>query len=431
MGEGLVALAVCLPESTDEVSKIMKICHEHDQTVVVYGGLTNLVGSTEVAKDDLVISMERLDSIEELDEQSRTVIVQAGVVLEEIHSVCEKSDLLFPLNFGAKGTAQIGGIISTNAGGLRVFRFGMTRNLVLGLEVVLSDGTIISSMKKVIKDNSGYDLKQLFIGSEGTLGIVTKAILKLSEKPKSRVSAYAGINNYKNVVDFLRFMDSGMSGILSGYELLWGTTYQSMTSPPTMAKPPLEFGYEYYVLVEGLGSNQTKDNEKFEKLLADALESGLIEDAVIANTASDMEWFWKIREDVHAIVSQCTFDQHFDISMPIANIGFVVDEMIAELKKVKGVDHIFIFGHVADGNIHFIIGKDSEELLLKNRINDIIYAPLKSLGGSVSAEHGIGVHKKEYLKNCRSEEEIELMKLLKRSLDPKLILNRGKILDLG
>lgn len=428
MDEGLQAKALVIPQDTKDLSMIMRICHMHDQPVVVHGGLTNLVGSTESTTDDLVISTERFNKVIEVDPGSRTITVEAGVILEHIHEAVAEVDMLFPLNFGAKGSARIGGIISTNAGGLRVFRYGMTRNLVLGLEVVLADGTVINSMKKIIKDNSAYDLKQLFIGSEGTLGIITKAVLRLVEQPTSRTSAFVAFNEYDRVVSFLKYMDAGMAGTLSGYELIWGDSYKCMTSPPSLAKPPIMHGYKYYVLLEGLGSNIDQDQNRLEQLLTDAMDKDIILDASIAYTQSDLNWFWRIREDVHALVSQCTLDQHFDISLPIPEIGKVIDSMSSRLSHVEGIEHIFPFGHVADGNVHFIIGKEHDHESLTDQINDIIYGPLQGLGGSVSAEHGIGVHKKKYLSLCRTAEEIALMQSMKHALDPKNILNRGKVL---
>jgi len=306
------------PRSTEEVSAAMKICHQYNQPVSLFGGLTNLTGATEVSKEEVVISLEKLNKIIDVDEQARTMTVESGVILERIQQTAKDKELLFPLNFGAKGSAQIGGVISTNAGGLRVLRFGMTRHLVLGLEVVLADGTILTSLKKIIKDNAGYDLKQLFIGSEGTLGIVTKAVLRLHELPKSRVSAFIGVNGYDKVTELLKYMDKGFAGLLSGFELIWQGCYRAMTAPNTTANQPLPPDYEYYVLVEGLGSDQEKDQAKLESLLEHALESEMIEDAVMAYTESDMTWFWTIREDVHAFVSKYEHQQHFDISMPIA-----------------------------------------------------------------------------------------------------------------
>jgi len=430
MDKPLQAIAVILPGSTLELSEILKLCYRIGQTVVVHGGLTNLVGSTKSTQSDLVISMERFNEIEEIDQASRTVTVQAGVILENVHRAVEEFDLLFPLNFGAKGSAQIGGILSTNAGGLRVFKYGMTRQLVLGLEAVKADGKIVSSMKKIIKDNSAYDIKQLFIGSEGTLGIITKAILKLIEKPRSRNSALVGISEYRRVVDFLKYMDGGLAGNLSGFELMWPNYYHGATSPPSQYGPPLLGKYVFYVLIESLGSDQEQDKAKLGKLLEGALEAELIKDAVMAHSESDLNWFWTIREDVHVIKSKVTIDHHFDVSLPIPLIGDYVEKTSQELMKLDGVEQVYQFGHIADGNIHFIVGKVDHSAELRESINQIVYGPLKDIGGSVSAEHGIGEDKKAYLSMCRSKEEIELMRSIKRSLDPKNILNRGKVFDL-
>lgn len=430
MNDGLSAKALVIPNNTEEVSQIMKLAYEHHQKVIVYGGLTNLVGSTETEGDEIVISMEKMNAIEEIDTESRTMTVQAGVILQNVQELADRNDLLFPLNFGAKGSAQMGGIISTNAGGLRVFRFGMTRNLVLGLEVVLADGSVISSLKKIIKDNSAYDLKQIFIGSEGTLGIITRAVLKLVEKPLSRVSAFVGIKDYKKVVSLYKYLDKGLAGKLSAYELMWPETYKACTAEKTGQGPPLTQYHKYYVLVELMGSDQTQDHQALQALIEKALMDGQIEDAVLSHTESDLDWFWKIREDVHAFVSLCKVDQHFDISMPMPEIGDYVDSVSKKLRENKDVEWVFPFGHVADGNVHFVVGKlnDSEELTLW--VNDVVYNPLKDLMGSVSAEHGIGLHKKKYLVLCRTPEEIELMKRLKKSLDPRGLLNRSKVLDL-
>lgn len=429
MDKPLNAKAIALPRTTEEVATVLKACHAQNQSVIVYGGLTNLVGSTETTGEEVIISMERMTTIEEVDEQSRTMTVQAGVLIENIQNAAKEKDLLFPLNFGAKGTAQIGGAISTNAGGLQVFRFGMTRNLVLGLEVVLADGTIISSMKKIIKDNSGYDLKQLFIGSEGTLGVITKAVVKLVEAPKSRNSAFVAFENYEKVIAFLKYMDSGLAGTLSGFEVIWNNTYQAMTSPPADVKPPLPYDYNYYVLLETLGSNQALDQQKLQVLLETALEKNMIMDAAMAHTESDLNWFWQIREDVHVLVSQCNNDQHFDISLPIPMIGDIAGQIRDKVNALPEVERVYTFGHIADGNIHFIVGKSEESAALIKKINDIVYLPLQAIGGSVSAEHGIGLHKKNYLPICRTPAELQLMKSLKQMMDPKGILNPGKIIS--
>lgn len=429
MEEPLRAMAIVLPKTTQEVALIMKICNELSQSVIVFGGRTNLVGSTETLGNEIIISMEKMNHIEEVDPLSRTITAQAGVILENLHAAADNENMFFPLNFGAKGSAQLGGIIANNAGGLQVFKFGMTRNLILGLEVVLADGTIISGLKKIIKDNSAFDLKQLFIGSEGLLGIVTKVVFKLIEAPKSRTSAFVGINDYPHVMRFLKFMDKELAGNLSSFELIWENCYKTMTGPQNDINPPIPYGYKYYVLLEALGVDQIKDQARLQFLLEKAFEEKLIVDAAIADGSSDMNWFWTIREDVHQLKTVCTHDHHFDISIPIPEIGKYVDNTVKELMNIEGVDNVFAFGHVADGNIHFIVDKQNISPSLKKEIDLVVYTPIKELGGSVSAEHGIGVHKKAYLGLCRTPEEIALMKVLKKTLDPKGILNPGKVLS--
>ena len=259
MDEPLKAMAMVMPKNTNEVSEIMKICFKNNQEVIIHGGLTNLVGGTESKRDQLVISLEKMNEIEEIDQKSRTVTVQSGVILENLINTVSEKDLLLPLNFGAKGSAHIGGAISTNAGGLRVLKYGMVRQMILGLEVVLPDGRIVSSLKKIIKDNSGYDLKQFFIGSEGTLGIVTKAVLKLIEAPSTRHSAILGVNDYESVIDLLKTLEKGLGGTLSAFELMWGNTYRTMIEKSTSLISPIDQNYDYYVFVETLGSNKNQD----------------------------------------------------------------------------------------------------------------------------------------------------------------------------
>ncbi|PRP65785.1 FAD-binding oxidoreductase [Nonlabens agnitus] len=429
MNESLKAMCLLLPESTEEVSKILKICHQHDQPVVVHGGLTNLVGGTESKGHEVVISLERMNAIEEIDESSRTATVQSGVILEHLHQSVEKKGLLFPLNFGARGSAQIGGIISSNAGGLRVLKYGMTRQLVLGIEAVMADGTIINSMKKIIKDNSGYDLKQLFIGSEGTLGIVSRAVLRLQEAPSSRNAAYLAVNDYESVVTLLKYFDQGLAGKLSGFELIWKNTYEQMTATSEAVRPPLQYDYEFYILVETLGSQPKTDQAEFQEMLENAIINEMALDAVMAQSPSDVDWFFRIREDVNNLTDFMTHDQHFDISMPVALIGSYIQSCYDRLEHIEGIEQIYAFGHVADGNIHFMIGKENQSDALRLKINDVIYGGLEAIGGSVSAEHGIGIDKKAYLKISRTAQEIQLMKTLKLAIDPKGILNPNRIFD--
>ena len=426
----LQALAVVFPTSTEELSTIMKLCNQEKQEVVVHGGLTNLVGATQTEKKQLVISLDKMNQIEEIDEKSRTITVQAGVILENAIDAVADKNLFLPLSFGAKGSAQIGGVVATNAGGLRVFRYGMTRQMVLGLEAVLPDGTIISSLKKIIKDNSGYDLKQLFIGAEGTLGIITKVVFRLQEKPQSRSSAIVGIKDYERVIQMLKHMEKGLAGTLTGFELMWQRTYNAMTQSPSSYAAPLPNHYRYYVFIESLGSDTSNDFNRLETLIGEALELEIVEDGVLAQSERELQSIWKIREDVSVLADQAQYDQHFDISLPIPVIGEEVDRAIEKLETLTFVEKIFPFGHVADGNIHFIIGKKENSPEIIEAINAIVYAELAKHKGSVSAEHGIGLDKKAYLSTSRTESEIALMRLLKLSLDPYGILNPGRIISL-
>ena len=423
----LESICLLLPKNTNEISSILKICHDNNQEVIVHGGLTNLVGSTISNNNQVVISLEKMNKILEVDDLGKTLTCEAGAIIEDLINKAKEKDLLLPLNFGARGSAQIGGAISTNAGGLRVFKYGMTRTLVLGIEVVLPDGTIISSLKKLMKDNTGYDLKQFFIGSEGTLGIVTKAVLRLYQLPKTRYTALAAINNYSKVLELLRFMENKISKNLTGFEMLWNKTYTQMVSDKTVYKKYLPDNYKYYVFIEFMGVDFDSDYNFFENAVMDSLNIGIIEDAVIGKDEKEQLNIWGIREDVAVLAEEKDFDQHFDISIPVDLIGDVIDQIIEKLESIDGVKTIFPFGHIADGNIHFIIGKDSDDEDLKSAINDVIYNATEKINGSISAEHGIGLDKKKYLVKSRSEDEINLMRLIKKSIDPKNILNPGRV----
>ena len=423
----LESICLLLPKNSDQVSSILKICNSNNQEVIIHGGLTNLVGSTKSNKSQVVLSLEKMNSIIEIDEKGKTLTCESGVIIEDIINAARTKNLLLPLNFGARGSAQIGGAVSTNAGGLRVFKYGMTRNLVLGLEAVLPDGTIISSLKKLMKDNSGYDLKQFFIGSEGTLGIVTKVVLRLYQHPKTRYTALAVTNDYEKVLNLLNFMEEKISKNLTAFELLWNDTYKQMVSDKTIYNKYVPDNYKYYVFIEYMGGDFDNDYNTFEKVVIESIDKGIVEDAVVGRDEKEQLNIWGIREDVAVLAEEKKFDQQFDISIPVAQIGEVIDKTIEELKDCKGVKTIFPFGHVADGNIHFIIGKDSDDDNLKSKINDIIYTNTEAVEGSISAEHGIGIDKKQYLIKSRSRDEIELMKIIKKSIDPKNILNPGRV----
>ena len=419
-------IALVRPKSTEEVAQILRICHQAGQPIVPHGGLTGLVDATQSNQQELALSLERMNTIEEIDVQSRTMTVQAGVPLQTVQEKADEAGMLFPLDLGARGTATIGGNVSTNAGGNRVIRYGMMRDQVLGLEVVLADGTIISSMNKILKNNTGYDLKQLFIGSEGTLGVVTRLVLRMRPLPVSQEMALLAIDDFTRVTEFLNHIDSALGGTLSAYEVLWQDYYQLVTQPPAEGRAPLPDNYQYYVLLEALGGSITADQERFVTALTEALEQELIADAVIAQNQGERDALWAIRDDVGQVAQNAPIFA-FDISVSLNHMESYVEELKASLTE-RWPDHsCMIFGHLGDGNLHIIVGNGDSSIEAKKAIDETVYAGLPARGGSVSAEHGIGLQKREYLSWSRNSDEINLMKMLKQSLDPKDILNPGKI----
>jgi FAD/FMN-containing dehydrogenase len=424
----LVAKGVILPRNTKEVSEILALCYAHNVELVVHGGLTNLVGGTQTAPNQWVVSLEKMNAIEEIDEATKSITAQGGAVLEQLIDATSEKGLFLPLQFGAKGSAQIGGVVSTNAGGMRVFRYGMTREMVLGLEVVLPNGTVISSLKKIIKDNSGYDLKQLFIGAEGTLGIITKVCLRLYELPTSRYAALVGVQSFEDVVSLLRHMDRELSGNLSAYELMWKESYQVATNAALdSGTPQMSQDYPYYVFIESLGNDSISDYTTFENAIADAAEKGFICDAVLAQSKREVESLMHIRENTHALRQPFAHTQHFDISLPIGVMDVDISRIVTELEKMSIVEAVLPFGHIADGNIHLVVGKTENDEEHAKNIEAIVYRNLKKYLGSVSAEHGIGFYKKAHLETSKTPEEIALMKTLKKAIDPKNLLNPGRI----
>ncbi len=423
----LKAQALVRPKDTAEVSKLLRWCHDNDMAVVTQGGLTGLVHGADASPAEVILSMERMRAIENIDAGQRTATVQAGVVLQTLQEAVEERELSFPLDLGARGTATLGGNAAANAGGNRVIRYGMTRDMILGLEVVLADGTIVSSMNHLIKNNAGYDLKQMFIGSEGTLGVITRLVLRLREKPRSQDVALVAAPSFEAVAKLLKHMDKSLGGSLSAFEVMWQSFYRLVTSPPAKGKPPLGQEHPYYVLIECLGANAKLDSERFGAALESAFEAGLIADAAVAQSDSDRHAFWSLRDDV-AQVMQGGAPVVFDVSLPIGAMEQYIATLRQQLAAEIGEHKFWVFGHLGDGNLHVIVQvKPQDYLRLRPRIEALVYQPLGNFGGSVSAEHGIGLEKKPYLAVCRSESEIALMRTIKAALDPKGILNPGKI----
>jgi FAD/FMN-containing dehydrogenase len=426
--DNLQAAAMARPANTEEVSKILKWCNDNKVSVVAHGGLTGLVHGGDAEPDQLILSLERMRAIEEINPQQRTATVQAGVTLQALQEAVEEHHLMFPLDLGARGTATLGGNAATNAGGNRVIRYGMMRDMVLGLEAVMADGTIVSSMNHLIKNNAGYDLKQLFIGSEGTLGVITRLVVRLREEAVTRNMAFVGCDNFGHVAEFLRHMDRNLGGTLSAFEAMWQEYYCLVTSPPAQGKPPIAQDYPLYVLVESQGADSELDTQRFNSAMESAFESGLIVDAAISQSESDCEDFWGLRDDVEQTMHG-GFPMIFDISLPIAEMDKYTASLRETMSEAIGEHKLWIFGHLGDGNLHVIVQVQPEDYLrLRPAVEKQVYAPLAAFQGSVSAEHGIGLEKKPYLSISRSDPEIALMRSLKLALDPTGILNPGKIL---
>jgi FAD/FMN-containing dehydrogenase len=417
--------AVLLPATTAEVSSILRLCHEARQPVVPWGGKTSMVDGA-FADNAVALSLDRMNRFEEIDAVGRTMTVEAGCVLQTVCEAAAAKGLLFPLDLGARGSATIGGNISTNAGGNRVIRYGTMRDMVLGLEAVLADGTVLSSMNHMIKNNAGYDLKQLFIGSEGTLGVVTRAVLRLRPKPASQDTAFVAIDAFDHLPRFLRHIERGLGGTLSAYEVMWADFYKLVTSLPAKGWPPLPLGHPYYVLVEALGGDQEEDSARFERVLMAALKAGDIADAVLAKSQAEREQMWALRDDVSQTARNGPIFA-FDVGLRISEMEGYIAEIRAALSTRWPKMALIVFGHLGDGNLHVIAGVGSGAPEVRDAVEEIVYTELRKRGGTVSAEHGIGLEKRSYLGWSRTPEEVALMRVLKRALDPRGILNPGKV----
>jgi FAD/FMN-containing dehydrogenase len=425
--ENLDCLALLRPKTTEQISKMLQICNEFDQPVVPHGGLTNVVGGVATKPGEIALSLERMNQIEEINVQDKTVTVQAGVVLSDLQKTLADQGQHFPLDLGAKGTCMIGGNIASNAGGLQALRYGVMRNLVLGLEVVLADGTIISSMNKMMKNNAGYDLKQLFIGSEGPLGIITRAVLKMEDLPKTRCTAFIALESFEKAVQLLQYAKKHLNNGLTSFELLWQDYYTLMTSSPSPYSPPLSQTFPFYVLMETHGQDAEKDKILFEEFLEKSLEEGLIADAAIAQSQQELDWFWGIRENVELVFSVHSPVFLFDVSLAISDMDAYIKKIRTELQNIWPDLHFYSFGHMGDGNLHLFVSCGDDEASTKHLVEEIIYKPLQQIDGSITGEHGIGLEKKSWLHLSRTLEEIQLMKTIKKAFDPKGILNRGKL----
>jgi FAD/FMN-containing dehydrogenase len=418
--------ALVLPESTNDVSITLKICNEYKQAVVPQGGLSNVVNSATANAQEIAVSLERMNAIKPIDHINQFVEVEAGVILENLHQKVKESDFIFPLHLGAKGSCMIGGNIATNAGGLQALRYGVMRNLVLGLEVVLPDGTILNNLNPVLKNNTGYDLKHLFIGSEGTLGIITRAILKLSPAPAFFSAAFIALENFENSRELLNRAKIFFGDKLTSFEILWPAFYRLLTDENSGNKKVMPDNYPLYVLTEIAGADMAIPSQ-MEAFLEAALNDNIILDAVFAQQEEDRKQFWQIREKIDHILAQHNPIFNFDVSLSVSEMEQYVATVDTALKQNFSVVYNYVFGHMGDGNLHLMINCGEGNFDARALVEKIVYAPLQNIHSSISAEHGIGLTKKKWLPFSRSPQEIAVMKSIKNLLDPNNIMNPGKI----
>lgn len=425
--DNLQAAVLARPASTEEVAAVVRWCAARGVSLVPQGGLTGVVHGADAGPQQVILSLERMRRIEAIDPVQRTATVQAGVTVQALQEAAEAQDLIFPLDLGARGSATLGGVASTNAGGNRVIRYGMTREMVLGLEVVLADGTVVDAMNRQIKNNTGYDLKHWFIGAEGTLGIITKLVLRLRERPTATSVALVACDGFDAVAQLLKHMDRALGGSLSAFEVMWPEFYALVTGP--QAQPPVPQGHAFYVLIESQGASRELDAPRFEASLASALEAGWVADAAIAQSEADGRAFWGLRDSVERVF-EAGHPIAFDISLPIGEIAAYVDRLRSDLPQVvNGPHQLVVFGHLGDGNLHvLVVVPPADATRLRPQVEQRVYGGLRAFRGSISAEHGIGEEKKAYLGISRTPAELALMRALKTTLDPLGLLNPGKIL---
>ncbi|MBS3650264.1 FAD-binding oxidoreductase [Pseudaminobacter sp. 19-2017] len=418
------ALGLVRPASTAEVSAILALCHARGQVVIPEGGRTNLVRGTEAEPDHILLSLERMSRIGEIAADSGWVEVEAGAVLQRLQDHAAGQELRVGLDLGARGSATIGGLLAMNAGGVQVMRYGSARAQVLGLEVVLADGTVLEHLTPYAKDNTGYDLKQLFIGSEGTLGIITRAVLRLHPQPISVQTAFLAFEEFGPIPKLLGTLSRGLAGTLSSFEVIWRDFYDLNTEEGRL-RAPVRRGLPYYVLCEAEGFEPEADAARFERLIVEAMEAGAV-DAAIAQSVAQRDAFWRIREDFEAEMALFSEMGDFDVSLALEDMeSFGRDLARAVDEQLPGHSGLHVFGHMGDGNLHVAIGLPSKDK--KPIAERIVYDLVAARRGAISAEHGIGLSKRDWLGRSRSQAEIAAMAAIKSVLDPQNILNPGKI----
>jgi FAD/FMN-containing dehydrogenase len=430
-------LAVVRPASTDEVSRIVSLCRAQRRSVTPHGGGTGLVGG-QIAHDrhGVLLSLSRMTSVREVDVSSNTMIVEAGVTLAQAQDAATRADRLFPLSLASEGSCTIGGNLSTNAGGTAVLAYGNARDLTLGVEVVLSDGRVMSLLSKLRKDNTGYDLKDLFIGAEGTLGIITAATLKLFPRPRATQTAFIGLESPEQALGLLALAQKRAGAQLVTFEILPRIGLDFVLKHAEGVRDPLADENDWYVLMELSSTAEKGLDAVMEGLLEAALDEGLIDDAAVAASGAQRDDFWRLREMLSEVQKHEGGSIKHDVSVPVARVPEFLDVATDAVLELEPMARVVAFGHVGDGNIHFNvsqpIGADKETFLARwEEFNAVVHEIVLEMDGSISAEHGVGTLKRDLLPGAKDAVALDVMRAIKIALDPDGVMNPGKVLTIG
>ncbi|GHD22373.1 FAD-binding oxidoreductase [Tianweitania populi] len=420
---GFLPSLLLRPRNAADLSLILQTATKLRQSVVIQGGLTGLAGGARPRHGEVAVSLERMRGMSAVNVAEGTIEVEAGVPLQAVQEAAQAAGFMFGVDLGARGSASIGGMIATNAGGIRVLRYGMMRDQVAGLEGVLADGTVIDSMLGLPKDNAGYDLRQLLVGSEGTLGVVTRAKLRLRPAPKSERAALLSLGSVDDAIKLLVFLRERIGDLLAAFEIIFPDVYAGTIAHMGIV-PPLPPGAGLYVLTDIQGQTPDADLERFQAALGDAVEIGLCSDAILSSSGREFETLWAIRDGV----SDCVYAQGqsygFDIGVPLNAINRFLKLAADRVSAIDPTARAFIFGHLGDGNLHYIVETEEGADIAKAVLTAVAEA-----GGTITAEHGIGTDKRDWLHLCRSEAELAVMGRLKRALDPAGILNPERVIS--
>lgn len=417
---------VARPKTTEAVSVFLGLCHELGQTVAIQGGLTGLSGGARPMQGEVVLSLERLTNIESVDDVSATIVADAGATLQAVQMAADAAGLAFGVDIGARGSATIGGMIATNAGGIRVLRYDMMRAQVLGLEAVLADGTVLSSLRGLMKNNSGPNLNHLFIGSEGLFGVVTRACLRLSPKPIAERNALCAVPSVESAMLLLTMLRKALGPQLTAFEGIFAPVYEGVAGMAGRTVP-LAPGAPLYILAEiqmfGKQAAIGAISDIFDGVLMQAYEEGLCSDIVVSQSGREFEAIWNIREACTEFTFSLGRLTGHDISVPLVSMSTFMEKAAEALRTSDPQASAYVFGHLGDGNLHYVVKTERPE-----SVSPGLFRLAASLGGSVTAEHGVGADKRDYLPLVRSPQELATIRSLKATLDPKFILNRGRII---